>query len=453
MNAPTPGAGEHSDVARPLEITTFYTPTPPPPTPARFVRPAAGRKSLIESRALAAAFFLATCVSVFAAGLSPSNGVFAAGDRLWTAAVKGELAVVLPPMLIDGAIYFGAVMAILVAHEMGHFLQAKWYKVPATLPFFIPFPISPFGTMGAVIFQGAGVANRKSLFDIAISGPLAGLVLTIPITIIGLHRVGIQPYDPNPDELVYGIPLILQWLIEWIKGPIPAGYVLRSDDPLLFAGWVGIFITALNLMPIGQLDGGHILYTLIGRGAHRVAILLLAVGIAYMWFKGEISYGLMIFLLFLSGPRHPPTTDDQMPLGVGRIVLGWLTLAFVIVGFTPSPIVMPHVERHERHQQQRHQPEPSRLYDVRREQAPTDQFAQRDFMNRSASRESCSSLVNMRRQILVAAARSGRARPKASTTIQPSYLVSLSVLNVASQSTCPSPGVPRSFSEMWTCTV
>jgi Zn-dependent protease len=449
MNEPTPGAGEHSDVARPLEITTFYTPpTAPRPKPVRFVRPAPPRSSLIGSHPIAITFFLATCVSVFA----PSNGVFAAVERLREAAQKDQLAVVVPGMLTDGAIYFGAVMAILIAHEMGHFLQAKWYKVPATPPFFIPFPISPFGTMGAVIIQGAGVANRKSLFDIAISGPLAGLVLTIPITIIGLHHVGIEPY--NPTELSYNAPLILQWLSNWIKGPIPAGYVVRSDDPWLFAGWVGIFITALNLMPIGQLDGGHILYTLIGRGAHRVAILLLALAVAYMIFHKQISYGLMVVLLFLSGPRHPPTTDDQMPLGVGRIVLGWLTLAFVIVGFTPSPFILPEVEPHE---QQRHQqPAASRLYDVRLdrpERAATDQLAQRDFMNRSASRESCSSLVNMRRQIFVAAAKSGRARPNASTTIQPSYFVSLRVLNVVSQSTCPSPGVPRSFSEMWTCAV
>ncbi len=294
-------------------------------------------------------------------------------------------------MIKGGAIYFGAVMAILIAHEMGHFLQAKWYKVPATPPFFIPFPISPFGTMGAVIIQGAGVANRKSLFDIAISGPLAGLLLTIPITIIGLHQAGIEPFNANSAEPIYGEPLILRWLIHLIKGPIPAGYELKYDDPWLFAGWVGIFITALNLVPIGQLDGGHILYTLIGRGAHRVAILLLALAVAYMVLQKEISYGLMVVLLFLSGPRHPPTTDDEMPLGVGRIVLGWLTLAFVIVGFTPSPIMIPEVEPHRRQQQQ---PESSQLYDVRLERlerGATDQFAQRVFMNRSASRESCSS--------------------------------------------------------------
>jgi hypothetical protein len=101
---------------------------------------------------------------------------------------------------------------------------------------------------------------------------------------------------------------------------------------------VGIFITALNLMPIGQLDGGHILYTLIGRRAHGIAISLLFAAIAYMIFERQYSYALIILLLIIAGPRHPPTADDSVPLGAGRILLGWLTLSFLILGFTPRPI-------------------------------------------------------------------------------------------------------------------
>jgi Zn-dependent protease len=338
-------------------------------------------------------------------------------------------------------------MTILVAHEMGHYLQSRRYKVPATFPFFIPFPISPFGTMGAVIILGAGVADRKSLFDIAISGPLAGLVFAIPITLIGLSQAHVELVNPAAGAQ-YGDPLLLKWLARLFFGPIPADHDVILN-PWLFAGWVGIFITALNLIPIGQLDGGHILYTLIGRRAHRIALLLLAAAITYMIVRREFAYVVIVALLFLSGPRHPPTANDQVPLGIGRILLGWLTLAFVIIGFTPVPMptAPPQEERHEKPAKS------SQVYDVGVERSREIQLAQRDFMNRSASRESCSSLANMRRQILVAAARSGRASPKASTTIQPSYLVSFSVLKVVSQSTCPSPGVPRSFSEMCTCTV
>jgi membrane-associated protease RseP (regulator of RpoE activity) len=335
-------------------------------------------------------------------------------------------------MLKDGAIYFVAVMTILFAHEMGHYLQARRYRVPARGPFFIPFPfISPFGTMGAVILQEPGVADRKSLFDIAISGPLAGLVFAIPITLIGLSQAHVDVINPAAG-MQYGDPLLLKWLARLYFGPIPADHDVILN-PWLFAGWVGIFITALNLMPIGQLDGGHILYTLIGRRAHSVSMLLLAVAVGYMLWRNQFAYGLMVVLLFVSGPRHPPTANDYVPLGTGRVILGWLTLAFIIVGFTPVPIAMTEPPREQ-------QPSPvqsGQTYEVRTEPSGEAQLAQRDFMNRSASRESCSSLENMRRQILVAAARSGSARPKASTTIQPSYLVSLSVLNVVSQSTCP----------------
>jgi membrane-associated protease RseP (regulator of RpoE activity) len=108
---------------------------------------------------------------------------------------------------------------------------------------------------------------------------------------------------------------------------------------LLFAGWVGIFITALNLIPIGQLDGGHILYTLLGRRAHTVAVSVLAFAVGYMIFTGNYSYSLMVILMLMMGPRHPPTADDSVPLGTFRIVLGWLTLGFILIGFTPTPIM------------------------------------------------------------------------------------------------------------------
>jgi Zn-dependent protease len=453
MNEPTPAAGEHADVARPLEITTFYAPgAAAPELRPRVPRAPASRRNLEEYRGVAIALFLATCVSVFIAGFTPGGGFYPnALYKLYSGYLHGELPQVVPEMLKEGAIYFGAIMTILVAHEMGHYLQSRRYKVPATFPFFIPMPISPFGTMGAVIIQGPGVADRKSLFDIAVSGPLAGLVFALPITLIGLFQADVGYIDPAQQGPIYGDPLILQWLVRLIHGPIPEHYDVMLNS-WLFAGWVGILITALNLMPIGQLDGGHILYTLIGRRAHHVALLLLALALGFMIHYGEFAYALIVVLLFISGPRHPPTANDDVPLGPGRIVLGWLTLAFVIVGFTPFPITSPTPPPPQ--QERREKPaEPGELLQVRAAGARECQLAQRDFMNRSASRESCSSFANMRRQIFVAAARSGRASPNASTTIQPSYLVSLRVLKVVSQSTCPAPGVPRSFSDMWTCAV
>jgi len=277
---------------------------------------------LRSRKKLALVLFVATCLSTFVAGHMMFRNDGLGTDTYW-----------------DGLSYSVPLMLILIAHEMGHYLQAKRYGVPASLPYFIPFPfISPFGTMGAVIVQGAGVADRKSLFDIAITGPLAGLVLAIPIAYIGVEQSQYAPI-PGGVGLRFGDPLVLKWMYVARHGPIPEGYDVVLN-PLLFAGWVGILVTALNLIPIGQLDGGHMLYTLIGKRAHMVATGLLWGAIGYMVYTHYYAYSLIVLLLLLMGPRHPPTADDSVPLGIGRIVLGWLTLGFIVIGFTPAPLTM-----------------------------------------------------------------------------------------------------------------
>lgn len=238
---------------------------------------------------------------------------------------------------VGGPVYSAGVMGILLAHELGHYFQALRYKVPASPPMFIPMPFLMLGTMGAVIVQGAGFANRKALFDIAISGPLAGLIFAIPIAWWGLQDSSVTTIDPSQGSIIFGDPLILKWMYEVRHGVLAANQEVVLN-PLLFAGWVGIFITALNLMPIGQLDGGHILYTLIGRKAHWVAYSVVGGAIVWMATTRDPSFILMIGLLYAFGLKHPPTANDNVPLGATRIVLGWLALAFVLIGFTPIPI-------------------------------------------------------------------------------------------------------------------
>lgn len=242
-----------------------------------------------------------------------------------------------------GFTYSSAVILILGAHELGHYLQARRYGVPASFPFFIPLPISPFGTMGAVIVQQSGVADRKSMFDIAISGPLAGLVVALPVVYWGIVKAQVLALPMYTRVAVFGGPLLLKWMMRMVHGPLPEGSNIIIN-PLLFAGWVGIFITGLNLVPIGQLDGGHILYCLIGRRAHVVArgLFWLAAGtVIYSTLFGDGSYAswwLMLFLIWIFGTRHPPTANDRVPLGPFRVVLGWLTLLFVFIGLTPTPM-------------------------------------------------------------------------------------------------------------------
>lgn len=243
------------------------------------------------------------------------------------------VATCLSTLYARGFAYAVPVMFILTAHELGHFFQALRYRVPASLPFFIPMPFSPVGTMGAVIGMQAHVGDRKALYDIGITGPLAGLVPTIVCLIVGLQWSHVAAIG---DEIWFGEPLLIKLLIYLTFGPLSDGGRVEWH-PLGFAGWVGVFITGLNLIPIGQLDGGHILYSLLRRRAHRVAMFLFfaaAVGIAVFQYW---AWSPMLILLYLTGIRHPPTADDNVPLGRGRIILGWLTLSFVLFGFTPQP--------------------------------------------------------------------------------------------------------------------
>jgi Zn-dependent protease len=235
-----------------------------------------------------------------------------------------------------GLMYSVPLMLILLCHEMGHYLQSIRYKVPASLPYFIPMPIPPMGTMGAVIFQGQGRATRTQMFDIAVSGPLAGLLITFPVLWYGLKNSRYESISVL-SGIEFGEPLIITWLVELLHGPAPTGTMFALNH-MAFAGWVGVLITSMNLIPVGQLDGGHILYTLIGRRAHAVAYGVVAIAFAAMYFMQNYSFTLLLILMMLTGIRHPPTANDSEPLGLTRHLIGWLTLGFLIIGFTPNPI-------------------------------------------------------------------------------------------------------------------
>ncbi len=261
--------------------------------------------------------FLATCVSTYVVGRQQFPGYVGGG---WQFALT--------------------LMITLLAHELGHFLQAVRYGVPASLPYFVPMPFSPIGTMGAVIFMQPGKGDRKSLFDIAITGPLAGLVFALLFSIFGLHWSHVVATANTEQGLTLGEPLLFK-----VLGYITFGTLKEGQDialhPIAFAGWVGIFITALNLIPISQLDGGHIIYALLRRRAHVIAQGLLLAAVIAVIIGGYWGWTLMILLLMFIGPVHPPTANDYVPLGTTRIVLGWLSLLFVIIGFTPTPFILP----------------------------------------------------------------------------------------------------------------
>jgi membrane-associated protease RseP (regulator of RpoE activity) len=238
--------------------------------------------------------------------------------------------------LAGGVQYAATILAILLAHEMGHYLMCRRYGIRATLPFFIPFPLMPFGTMGAVIRMEARLPDRRVLFDVGAAGPLAGLVVTLPAIFFGLQlSTSVQIDTLNEGTLTLGDSLLFR-AISWLAiGSVPEGQDTLLH-PIAFAGWAGLFVTALNLLPIGQLDGGHIIYALIGRASEtvfRVALALFAL-VCIIFYHGWI---LLIVLLIWFGYRHPPTLDPHLALDAKRRALAYLTFAIFILSFTPVP--------------------------------------------------------------------------------------------------------------------
>lgn len=231
-------------------------------------------------------------------------------------------------------------MTILTCHEFGHYFQSRRYGVHSTLPYFLPVPFPPFGTFGAVIRMDSHIPNPKALFDIGISGPLAGLVPTLILMVIGIALSSVEQVVPTEGSLTFGEPLLFRWVSSlFFDRSIPGTDLMLH--PIGMAAWTGLFITSLNLLPLGQLDGGHVFYALLKRRAAPLATALFFLLIGLVVCFGRLEWTLMILLLALFGIRHPPTADDSIPIGRFRTVLGWLTLAFLLIGFTPNPISEP----------------------------------------------------------------------------------------------------------------
>lgn len=247
------------------------------------------------------------------------------------------LATIATTWWIGGPVYSATLLAILTAHEMGHYLMARRYRVPVSLPYFVPLPIPPFGTMGAVIRMGNLGANRRQLFDIGVAGPIAGLVLALPACFLGIYLSKIVPLDSLNQKEYFELqsPLLFQWISDLLKGPMPAGQDLFLH-PMAFAGWAGLFVTALNLLPIGQLDGGHVIYSLFDRPWSGRISVLVAVAFLGMAIFYNLSYILFAGIAFLMR-HHPPTWDDSLPITPGRRLIGILLLLMFFLCFTPKP--------------------------------------------------------------------------------------------------------------------
>jgi membrane-associated protease RseP (regulator of RpoE activity) len=244
----------------------------------------------------------------------------------------------LPLIAREGLWYSLSVLAILGAHEMGHYLMCVRYGVDASLPYFLPAPFLT-GTLGAFIRIRQPIPTKRALFDIGIAGPIAGFVVAIPVLWIGLRLSHVVEVPPDFQGLELGKPLLFK-AIAWLEwGTIPDGETINLH-PMTFAAWFGLLATALNLIPMGQLDGGHISYAVLGRRSARVTVAMLLGLVALSWFSSSwVVWTLMAFLMIWRfGARHPPVHDEDAPLDRGRKWLAAGALGMFALCFTPSPI-------------------------------------------------------------------------------------------------------------------
>ncbi|HTW67682.1 MAG TPA: site-2 protease family protein [Bryobacteraceae bacterium] len=239
-----------------------------------------------------------------------------------------------PMLLLDGLAFSLTLMTILLAHELGHYFACRYYGIDASLPYFLPFP-SPIGTLGAFIRIRSPIYTKQALFDVGIAGPLAGFVVLVPALIIGIASSKVIPGIAERGDMIFGVPAIERFF-EWIIFPHarPADILLH---PVARAAWVGTLATALNLLPIGQLDGGHILYSFTGRWHSRLSRLFVLALVALALVTHIWTWLFWAALLFFFALRHP-SIFDLTKLDRTRVALGLAALAIFLLTFTLAPL-------------------------------------------------------------------------------------------------------------------
>lgn len=300
------------------------------------------------------ALFLATVATTLVAGAS-QNLPFG-GARIGPG-ILGEVGAI----VVAGLPFASALIGILFCHEMGHYLLARSYGVDSTLPFFIPVPLGPVGTFGAVIRIRSALPSRRATFDIGAAGPFAGFLVALPLLAWGLAHSEVRPVgdvvlEAPPVGLVqivhgwmtgqsmvasgvqhYGDSLVTWGVQRLVVGPLPPGHDVFLH-PVAFAAWIGLFVTTLNLIPIGQLDGGHVTYALLGRRRARIFSRLVATGLLLAGLF--LSWNWLLWWVvtrFLVGYGHPPA-HDEAPLSRGRQAAAVLALLLFAATFIPIPV-------------------------------------------------------------------------------------------------------------------
>jgi membrane-associated protease RseP (regulator of RpoE activity) len=247
-----------------------------------------------------------------------------------------------PRLIADGATFSASLLAILFSHEMGHYLACRYYKVDATLPYFIPAPpLFLAGTFGAFIKIRAPIPSRRALFDIGLAGPLAGFIVAVPLSIVGVLTIG-APLEPKDHLIFFNDPLLFRLISKLLGVPLDPN---APTNPYYMAAWLGLLVTSLNLMPVGQLDGGHGTFALFGPRAHKIIGRLAFITVAVLavlgfWWHGSPSGFLYAVLLAIMMKVPHPQPPLMEPLGTKRILIAILTLIVFVLCFCPFPITI-----------------------------------------------------------------------------------------------------------------
>ena len=358
-----------ADAVRPYDLTPLFRKEEggkqliylvPSPVPAKV-----GSRIIIN-----VILFVLTILSVMLTGMDvPPNAIPADGSPSLTLMLR---------YLWTGWPFALSMLGILFAHEMGHYIACRYYKVPATLPYFLPAPfISPLGTLGAFIIMRGIPKNKRVLFDVGVAGPLAGLIIAIPVLFYGLSISPLGPVEPPPPGLtgllegnsifyllskyivfgellpkpasMNGLSIAVYWLQYFFTGqPIPFNGLDVQLHSVALAGWAGLLVTALNLVPVGTLDGGHVAYGLFGEKARRIFPFVIGGLLALSFlpslltlsFRGmNFSWLLWVMILFWLGNVRSQPLDDITELDPPRRALGYFTLVIFVLLFTPIPMV------------------------------------------------------------------------------------------------------------------
>jgi len=239
--------------------------------------------------------------------------------------------------LLGGFWFSGTILSILGCHELGHYLACRYYNIDATLPFFLPLPLPPSGTLGAFIRIREPIPFKRMLFDIGIAGPIAGFLVAVPTLFIGVAMSAAIHIDSSTAQTL-GEPLLWKIAARLVWGALPDGADIYTH-PMAFGAWWGMLATSLNLFPIGQLDGGHISYSVLGRKSSIVSLVGVgaAIGLAFVTPTWIVWTLLMIAMLRVFGRHHPPVLDEHVPLDRARMVLAVFAVVMFVLCFIPVP--------------------------------------------------------------------------------------------------------------------